>query len=151
MALVFVYGSLKYNSRGQEYSNYQRIKNLRGRRIAKGALPFHKLFFLQKGMKQGICCLTYGSPKDVVYGEIFTIPDEALKTLDQYEGCPSVYVREKVEVVRLIGGEAQKLTAWVYRFNSPEGYLEDEAIPVSGGNYIESEWIQDFSMSARYK
>lgn len=151
MALVFVYGSMKYNSRGQEHSNYQRIKNLRGKRVGKGALPFHRIYFLQRERGGGICCLNPGNSGDVVFGEIFTVPDEALTTLDQYEGTPNVYVREQVEIVRIIGGQKATVKAWVYRFNCPEGFLEDEAIPIYGGNYVESEWMQDLSLSARYK
>ncbi len=152
MALVFVYGSLKYNARGSEHSNYQRIKNLRGRRVARVALKEHKIYFMENGYGKGICCLDYsGNPMDVVFGELFTLPQESLEKLDGFEGHPNVYVREKVKVIRVIGGEAQELEAFVYRFNAPEGFLADHALPIPSGNYIEKDWIVDHSLGARYK
>ena len=45
-----------------------------------------------------------------VHGEVFAIDDAAFPLLDEFEGCPSLYTRERIALV----SDAGELEAWVY-------------------------------------
>ncbi|MEI6157312.1 MAG: gamma-glutamylcyclotransferase family protein [Atribacterota bacterium] len=53
---------------------------------------------------------------DAVRGEVFRLknPERSLPVLDQYEGCPKLYIRQKAEVTL---SNRKKMTVWIYLYN----------------------------------
>ena len=63
----------------------------------------------------------------VVKGEMLTVDDEGLASMDRLEGCPRLYRRERIEI-SIAGGNA---TAWVYIMNR----LPRNAMVIKGGDW----------------
>ena len=81
-----------------------------------------------------------------VYGVIYELDQPCLDALDEFEGYPEIFGREKITV---IGEEGQKQTAWVYiesadKFGSAP-VKQDYMRRVVGGarqNNLPEDWVE---------
>lgn len=75
-----------------------------------------------------------GEQASSVHGELWTLPEGALPSLDAFEACPTLYVRELVDlVVEDAGGENSSIeSAWTYVFARP---APAHATPIFEGKY----------------
>jgi gamma-glutamylaminecyclotransferase len=67
-----------------------------------------------------------------IVGEVFQVDGKTLRRIDQLEGHPDWYRREKIEVILIDGAS---VWAWIYFSPSPRGRL------IKSGDYAESETI----------
>jgi gamma-glutamylaminecyclotransferase len=67
--------------------------------------------------------------RGVVHGEMFEVDEAALAELDEFEGCPTLYRREAIEVV--IGKDTrERAFTYVLARRAPE-----DARAIAGGRY----------------
>ena len=64
-----------------------------------------------------------------VKGEVLTVGDDGLRSMDRLEGCPHLYRREQIRA-RLVGGGC--VLAWVYIMNR----LPDGAPVIESGDWV---------------
>lgn len=104
MNLVFVYGSLKKgfgNHRLLEKSECVAKGTIAGRLYSLGSYP---------GLKDAV--------DERVHGEVYSVDDETLKSLDWLEGHPKMYERKEVWVqLPEATGEDDAVQAWTYFYN----------------------------------
>jgi gamma-glutamylcyclotransferase (GGCT)/AIG2-like uncharacterized protein YtfP len=91
--LLFVYGSLKYGQSG----NYL----LDGQEFVRPAqtIPLYRLFGL--GWHPGL--VVDRSAGLAVKGELWSVDEECLAKLDEYEGVPHWFTRDSVGIADLVG------------------------------------------------
>lgn len=113
--LIFVYGTLK-----QGFQNHHLLHG--GYFLGTGHTVEQYAMF-----KHAVPYVIKGRPLTQIYGELFSIHQSILETLDLFEGNPVWNFREQVEVI--LEKDGSKLTAWMY-FN-------DTAVgdPVTTGIY----------------
>ena len=73
------------------------------------------------------------APGATVWGAVLTVDEDLLRALDQKEGHPGRYRRERVPVLRA-SAESDGAEAWVYVVTEP--FLSDERIPPTAA-YLE--------------
>lgn len=99
LILYFAYGSNMAPQRLQARTPSARVVGtamLRGRRLS-----FHKL---SREDGSGKCDVPLtGNPDDIVHGVLYTLHEEELSSLDNYEGVGFGYEREALEVTRSDG------------------------------------------------
>jgi gamma-glutamylaminecyclotransferase len=122
--LVFTYGTLK---RG--YGNHRLLTDARFVNHAMTYAPFH------------VVCVGFpvafksGPDMRRVIGEVYEVTDEQLARLDQLEGVPRHYQRERVRVAYLGAGSQ---TVWMYvQQDARRGYVGSRPCPTMGDTY---EW-----------
>ncbi|MGD0961449.1 MAG: gamma-glutamylcyclotransferase family protein [Methylomonas sp.] len=135
MKSLFVYGTLKKNSRGEIHPF------LRGQAdfIGKSWLPG---LLYDAGHYPAAIYLPAGG-RSVVHGELYRLhdPERVLRLLDDYEECSAKFpepreYRRSLIAAPLPGGVELTL-AWVYLYNRPVTGLE----PIADGDFkVDDEW-----------
>ena len=106
--LVFVYGTLRKGFCNHHF--LRRAKFLgRARTKEKYALYVGEFPYVVKNR-----------PVSFIVGEVYAVDNAALAALDELEGHPNCYKREKIKV-RLEDG--QEVGAWIYFYPRPRGKL----------------------------
>lgn len=116
---LFIYGTLK---RGQP--NYFHLENnTHGYSRLVGSAVTESAFPLVISTRWNIPFLLYAPEKgQQIHGEIYDVDDQLLEWLDEFEGHPEMYVRDKVTVNLLSNGVTSykgcerlgKVECWVY-------------------------------------
>ncbi len=109
MEKLFVYGTLKKGFGNHSY--------LKGARFLGRARTKHRYALYE----DGVPFLVKTPPIAQVKGEVYEVSEEILERIDKLEGHPTVYRREKIEVVMEENGKVVK--AWVYLFPYARGKL----------------------------
>ena len=112
---VFVYGTLKQN-----YGNYHVMERAKGIKICD-AVTKDKFVMGGGGIPYVV---KVGEPKHQIKGELYKVFN--MQPLDDLEGHPTFYRREKIEVICENG---KKQTAWIYFY--------------TGNMVAEEEWINE--------
>jgi len=113
--LVFVYGTLRRGC-----SNHSLLEGARcvghGKTVERYAMYATSIPFVAKD--ETVC---------QIVGEVYAVGKRTLKGLDQLEGSPESYVRERVKIILEDG---RSVVAWSYFCREPSGQL------VKDGDYI---------------
>lgn len=64
------------------------------------------------------------SPEGLVWGLVWSLSEENLSSLDQYEGHPTIYRRREMDIQM---GPEKKITAWVYEVLQKKPLIEPSA------------------------
>ena len=105
--LVFVYGTLRTG-----HSNHHLMKDAQSYGI--GSSEARYAMYLISGYPY----VTSSETRYPIVGELYSVDDDTLKTLDMMEGHPRFYERKETTVI--VGGERH--IAWMY-FRDPQGVL----------------------------
>ena len=70
-----------------------------------------------------------------VWGELIAVNKPALLQLDDYEGTPTLYRRERIWAT--LGEDEELVSAWIYVFNNEAYLTADRVIP--SGSWLERE------------
>ncbi len=104
--LIFVYGTLR-----KGFGNHRLLENAEflgtGRTKEKYKMTANGIPFVSKN-----------EPVSYIIGEVYKIDDKTLKRLDELEGHPDWYKREKVKIILETGKEVE---AWIYFNEVSEG------------------------------
>jgi gamma-glutamylaminecyclotransferase len=101
--LLFVYGSLKFGQQAHE--------RLAGQEFVRAAqtMPIYRLYSL--GWHPGLVLDRKNGL--AVQGEVYSVDDQALAKLDEYEGVPHWFTRDHIAIADLVGD------VQAYFFNGP--------------------------------
>lgn len=127
---IFVYGTLRKNSKNQFFNILAQYAEYTGEGIFMG-----KLYNI--GEYPG--AVPSNNPHDVVKGEVYALhdSDRVLNILDEYEGCgrndpsPAEFRRRRVSISLKNG---RRISAWIYIYNHPTKELK----VISSGDYMKS-------------
>ena len=100
--LIFVYGTLK-----QGFGNH---RLLAGSKFL-GTGSTNKKFAMYSIGFPFVC---KDEPISQIHGELYQVDDEILQNLDNLEGHPDWYRREKVKIYLDDGNTKPKMKAWIY-------------------------------------
>ena len=103
---VFVYGTLR-----KGYWNHRLLENSK---FIGEAITKEKYSLYANGIPYVV-----KTPKTQIKGEVYEVDIETLKRLDQLEGHPDFYYREKTDI--LINGKPIK--AWIYFYPYQKGKI----------------------------
>jgi gamma-glutamylcyclotransferase len=90
------------------------------RAVGPAKLEGHRLAFslYSTGWGGGVANLE-PDPRAHTWGVLWEMPDEGIEALDAYEGHPTFYRREELDV----NGPAGRVTAWTYRVAHQRAYV----------------------------
>ncbi|WP_456402146.1 gamma-glutamylcyclotransferase family protein [Persephonella sp.] len=104
--LIFVYGTLR-----KGFGNHRLLENAEFLGIGRTKEKY-------KMTANGIPFVSKNEPVSYIIGEVYKIDDKTLKRLDELEGHPDWYKREKVKIILETGKEVE---AWIYFNEVSEG------------------------------
>lgn len=119
MTLVFVYGTLM-----QEQPNHRVLVQVGAKRIGEAHTAGARTL-VDLGPYPALLRREGGCP---VAGELYEVDADALAVLDAFEGCPDLYARERIRLVR----EGEELEAWTYVLARE---VPAHAVVVTSGRY----------------
>jgi gamma-glutamylcyclotransferase (GGCT)/AIG2-like uncharacterized protein YtfP len=109
MPLVFVYGTLM-----RAGANHAVLVRL-GCTFVGNAVTREARTLVDLGPYPALLPLGARAPVALVHGEVWEIDDHALRELDAFEGCPELYMRERIALAMLAMNEDRRaLEAFVY-------------------------------------
>lgn len=112
--LLFVYGTLK-----QGFDNHNLMKGSyfigTGRTAEKYAMYKHVVPYVLKGQ-----------PITPIHGEVYSVHQSLLETLDIFEGNPVWNCREQVDVI--LDADGSTVSAWMYFNDTPVGELVESGV-----------------------
>jgi gamma-glutamylcyclotransferase (GGCT)/AIG2-like uncharacterized protein YtfP len=117
MEKVFVYGTLLTGLENNFYLKQSKLIG-KGFSIEKYHMTARYIPFVTNDNHEN---------SNYIYGEVWEVPDEELRKIDQLEGHPYMYERKQIDV-RLDDGSVLK--CWIYFYNGDVGHTE-----VESGNY----------------
>lgn len=150
---IFVYGTLR-----QAYSRLPlSVRHLRPPQLLQtsnewiGIAKLHKYVLYDVGEYPGVVRAenvprndeksSITSDQAVVLGDVYTVEDKDMPTLDEYEGItdyftkPQEYSRVIVDVVlQNESSDAVTLPVWLYEYRWP---IQKSAVCIPGGDYVE--------------
>lgn len=100
MFTLFVYGSLK---RG---NSAHRLLSDQGATFLREAATHPRYHLVKVSWFPG---MVEGEEGTGVHGELYELPDSALKRLDRYEGVPGLFTRNEIEL-----DDGSKVVAYLY-------------------------------------
>lgn len=95
MKTIFVYGTLK-----QGHGNHHVISQFKESELLEERATLRNYSMASLGAFPAI----FPDKGGRVLGEVYSVPDEALRPLDRLEGYPDFYDREEVEVEGFVDG-----------------------------------------------
>jgi gamma-glutamylcyclotransferase (GGCT)/AIG2-like uncharacterized protein YtfP len=110
MTRLFVYGTLM-----QGQANHRVLLALGARRLGP-AMTTEPRTLIDLGPYPALLAADTASepPGTCVAGELYEVADEALGALDEFEGSPDLYRRERIVVALTDEGDGGATAAWTY-------------------------------------